>query len=182
MIGEVLIVVFICLLSAAAPAAEQQPGAAGFEKLKTLAGDWEGTYQWTGARTDSGSVKAAYYLTGNESALVENLTMGSVLAMTSVYHLDGADLRMTHYCAARNQPRLRANRVDVAGGAIDFAFVDATNLPSADTPHVHGVEIRWIDAGHVTIRFLFDAGAKRSQELLDLTRVGAAAVAPPKAA
>jgi hypothetical protein len=170
MLGKLPIFAFVCLLSAGA---EQQSGTAAFDKLKTLAGEWEGSFEWTGARNDSGSVKASYYLTGNESALVENLTMGSVLAMTSVYHLDGADLRMTHYCAARNQPRLRAQRIDLANGALDFTFVDATNLPSPDTPHVTGVEIRWIDAGHITIRFLFDAGAKRSQELLDLRRSGA---------
>jgi hypothetical protein len=48
------------------------------------------------------------YLTGNGSALVESLIMGGVPTMTTVYHLDEADLRMTHYCGAKNQPRLKA--------------------------------------------------------------------------
>jgi hypothetical protein len=163
--------VAVITLSVGAGLEAQDSGSAGFEKLRALAGDWEGTLEWTGARTGSGSVKAAYYLTGNGSAVVENLTMGgSDPSMTSVYHLDGADLRMTHYCGARNQPRLRAQRIDVAKGVLDFSFVDATNLSSPDAPHVDGVEIRLIDAGHISVRFLFVAGAQRSRETLDLKR------------
>jgi hypothetical protein len=63
-----------------------------------LAGDWTGTFEWTGGRKDSGKMNATYYLTGNGSAVVENLTIGGLPSMTSVYHLDGSDLRMTHYC------------------------------------------------------------------------------------
>jgi hypothetical protein len=100
---------------------------------------------------------------------------GSTPSMTSVYHLDGADLRMTHYCAAQNQPRLRAQRIDVAKGVLDFSFVDATNLASPDAAHVEGVEIRWLDADHISVRFLFVAGTQRSRETLDLKRVAATA-------
>jgi hypothetical protein len=151
--------------------AAAQTGSEGFEKLKTLTGDWEGSFRWTGARNGFGSVQAKYYMTGMGSAIVEDLTMNSSLAMTSVYHLDGTDLRMTHYCAARNQPRLKARRIDVVNGVLDFDFVDATNLSSPDKPHVNGVEIRWITVDRITIRFLFDAGAAHSQELLDLKRI-----------
>jgi hypothetical protein len=90
--------------------------------------------------------------------------------MTSVYHLDGADLRMTHYCAAQNQPRLKAARIDIAKGIVDFSFVDATNLPSLDAPHVHGLEIRFLDTNHITLTCLFQSGNKESRERIALTR------------
>src|SRR5947209_6734630 len=121
--------------------AEDDSAATTFAKLKSLVGDWEGTLEWTGARTGTGSMNASYYLTGNGSALVENLIMDGAPVMTSVYHLDGADLRMTHYCGAQNQPRLNAERIDAANGAVDFRFVDITNLQSPDAPHVHGLEL-----------------------------------------
>src|SRR5215469_12024519 len=73
------------------------------DQLKSLAGNWEGTAQWTGARTGSYPMNAAYYVTGNGSALVENLITENAPAMTSVYHLDGNDLRLTHFCGAQNQ-------------------------------------------------------------------------------
>ena len=92
--------------------------------------------------------------------------------MTTVYHLDGADLRMTHYCAAQNQPRLKASQIDIAKGILNFDFVDATNLRSPDAPHVYGLEMRLLDADHITLAFLFEGGGKRSKELIDLKRIG----------
>lgn len=150
---------------------EESSGASMFAQLKSLAGDWKGTFEWTGARTGKGSMNASYYLTGNGSALVENLIMEGAPIMTSVYHLDGADLRMTHYCGAQNQPRLKAGRVDLAHGTVDFGFVDITNLKSADAPHVHGLELRLIDSNHITVTFLFQSGGKESRERIALDRV-----------
>ena len=91
--------------------------------------------------------------------------------MTSVYHLDGADLRMTHFCAAQNQPRLKAQRVDLVHGNIDFGFVDVTNLRSADAAHVHGLEMRLIDSNHITLTFLFQSAGKESRERIVLKHV-----------
>ena len=63
-----------------------------------------------------------------------------LLAMGSVYHLDGADLRVTHYCAAQNQPRLRATSFGTDNSDIRFSFVDITNLRSPSDGHVSGLE------------------------------------------
>ncbi len=100
-------------------------------------------------------MNATYYETGNGSAVVENLTVDGVPSMTSVYHLDGPDLRMTHYCAAQNQPRLKARQIDMARGILDFEFVDATNLRSADAPQVYGFEMRLLTSDHFSLAFLF---------------------------
>jgi hypothetical protein len=163
-------VILICLALACVSQALDSNGATAFGQLKSLAGDWEGTYEWTGARATTGSMNAAYYVTGNGSALVENLIMEGVPSMTSVYHLDGADLRMTHYCAAQNQPRLKAERIDLAHVIIDFQFVDATNLRSADAAHVHGLEMRLTDSNHITMTFLFQSAGKESRERIVLKR------------
>src|SRR5437762_2923744 len=88
-------------------------GNTAFQKLSTLVGDWEGKYEWTGARHDSGRMKVHYYLTGNGSALLEDLSTGDTPSMTTVYHLDNGDLRATHFCGARNQPRLKAEKIDL---------------------------------------------------------------------
>jgi len=154
-----------------APPAQHDTGAEAFAKLRSLVGEWAGSFEWTGGRSATGTVNATYYATGNGSAIVENLSMGGVPSMTSVYHLDGSDLRMTHYCAAQNQPRLKASRIDIAQGILDFSFVDATNLPSSDAPHVDGLEMRWLDADHISLTFLFAAGSQRSKEHIDLKRV-----------
>ena len=151
-------------------AAPESPSTAALARLATLTGDWKGTAVWTGGRSGSYAMDATYSTTGGGSAVVETLTQDGVAMMTTVYHADGADLRMTHYCGARNQPRLKASKIDLAGGAIDFAFVDATNLSSPDAPHVTGLEVRFGDADHLTITFRFEGGGKPAREAISLHR------------
>jgi len=156
-------------------AAPESPSTAALARLATLTGDWKGTAVWTGGRSGSYAMDATYSTTGGGSAVVETLTQDGVAMMTTVYHADGPDLRMTHYCGARNQPRLKASKIDLADGAIDFVFVDATNLSSPDAPHVTGLEVRFGDADHLTITFRFEGGGKPARETISLHR------APPKA-
>ena len=168
--SKALWIVLGCTATLAASSTEETESSKALSQIKALIGNWSGTFQWTGGRNDSGSMNATYYITGNGSAVVENLMNESMPVMTSVYHLDGPDLRMTHFCGAQNQPRLKARRIDLDHGAIDFEFVDATNLRSPDAPHVHGLEIRLIDPNHLTLTFLFQSGSVESREEINLKR------------
>ena len=116
-------------------------------------------------------MNATYYSTGNGSAIVENLIIDGTPTMTSVYHMDGTNLRLTHFCAAQNQPRFKATSVDLAQGVIKFSLVDVTNLRSPDAGYVHGLEVRLLDPSHITLDFLFEGGGKQSTERVDLKRV-----------
>jgi hypothetical protein len=151
------------------------PAAGALARLAALNGDRAGTVEWTGARTSHGTMNARYSTTGFGSAVMETLISDGVPAMTTVYHADGPDLRMTHYCGARNQPRLKASKIDLAGGTVDFVFVDATNLSSPDAPHVTGLELRFGDEDPVTLTFVFEEGSKKSRERIALQRVRAKA-------
>jgi len=171
--GRILLFAFVvCFGTVSRSQAQESHSSAALAQLRSLAGEWEGSLEWTGARTGIGKMNATYYATGNGSAVVENLAVDGVPSMTSVYHLDGADLRMTHFCGAQNQPRLKARQIDVAKGILDFDFVDATNLASPDAPHVYGLEMRLLGADHITLTFLFEGGGKRSREFIDLKRLG----------
>jgi len=165
---SMLLTTILCL--AVGLGAAETPQVTAFNRLRDLSGDWEGTFAWSGGRNATGKMNAQYQTTGNGSAMVENLFMDGTLMMTSVYHLDGSDLRVTHYCAAQNQPRLRASSIDPDGGQITFSFVDITNLRSPDAGHVHGLEVRLLDRDHITLRFHFKTGDKDSDELVDLKR------------
>jgi hypothetical protein len=140
-------------------AAADTPSERMLDRLKGLAGTWEGTLEWSHGRTGTGPVKATYRRTGSGSAVVEDLAMGdgSEASMTSVYHLDGAELRMTHYCGARNQPRLKVSRIDEAAGIAEFSFVDITGS-NAKGAHVQHVFIQLLDADRLHIRFDFGGG------------------------
>jgi hypothetical protein len=166
----VLAVLGVLLLTGAAPAdAPDGVAARMFDRLKTLSGEWEGTFEWSQGRTGSGTLRVSYYLTGGGSAVVDNLVMGGVPTMTTVYHLDGSDLRMTHYCAARNQPRLRAVRFYEAQGSAEFTLVDVTGVGPKNPGHVEAFLVRLLDADRLNLRFTFGGGPGQSgvENILD---------------
>jgi hypothetical protein len=163
-------IAFLMVLLIAVPAAaESNHAAAMFERIRDLRGNWQGTNAWSGDRTGGGRMGATYSVTGAGSAVVENLTVGETALMTTVYHLDGEDLRMTHYCAAKNQPRLKAVRIDEEHGIADFSFVDATNLAS-NPGHVEALQLQIVAKDHIILKFTFGGDGKHSIERIDLTR------------
>lgn len=166
-----LMLVFLGLMLVLPMGAQETPASQALAKIRGLEGKWEGTFEWSGARSAKGKMDAEYYVTGNGSAVVENLVSDGKPTMTTVYHLDGSTLRLTHFCAAQNQPRLKAERIDLARNEIDFGFVDVTNLKTVDAGHVHGLEWRMVDADHITLTFIFRAGEKQSRELIQLKRM-----------
>jgi hypothetical protein len=147
-----------------------------FDRMRSLVGDWEGTFAWSGGGgREPGKLRVNYYLTGNGSALVEDLIMGDAPTMTTVYHLDGAELRMTHFCAAKNQPRLKASHIDAGAGTARFSFVDVTNA-SANGAYVDGFSIHIVDADNLKLEFDFGGSSgKRAVESIVLRRVPPAA-------
>jgi|SRR5579872_5615566 len=152
----------------------RDPAAAMFERMHALAGDWTGTYEWSGGRTDAGSLRATYYVTGMGSALVEDLIIANnTPSMTTVYHLDGPDLRMTHFCAAQNQPRLKAAVIDLESGLVNFSLVDVTN--AVDHPsYVEGLSLHVVDADNLVLKFAFGGKSdKKALETIVLRRVRA---------
>ena len=78
-----------------------------FDRMKLLAGEWVAAED--GPMFKRGALVSRYVLTGGGTALVDTLFPGAPHEMTTVYHRDGADLALTHYCAGGNQPRMRAS-------------------------------------------------------------------------
>jgi hypothetical protein len=82
------------------------------------------------ATTSEGkTITVAYRVVSNGSALVETFTTASGKETLSIYHRDGRELMLTHYCAQGNQVRLKA--AVARSDAVVFSFLDATNV-SAD--------------------------------------------------
>lgn len=123
---------------ATAPAAT--PARLAYERFKSLAGEWEG--QSTKGWTERLSIRPI----AGGSCVMETSTFahGDGDAMVTMYHLDGEQLMLTHYCMAKNQPRLRATEISSDGRELTFTFVDGTNLPSRDVGHMDKVRI-WFE-------------------------------------
>jgi hypothetical protein len=141
-------------------------GAAAFEKMKSLAGHWEGS-----APGDA-KLTADIEVTSGGNAVLERFQMiegGKAMTMITMYYLDGDTLKLTHYCHAGNQPTMAAT-YDAAAGVIRFDFVGATNL-KADDLHMHHAVFTLVDANHLNETWTLykeqkDAGA----ETMSLTR------------
>ncbi len=121
------------------PVTPEQAKAA-YDRLKKLVGEWnaESTKGWT--------EKVEYKLIANGSALMEiSHSPDDVGGMATLLHLDGDRLLATHYCGAKNQPRLQLTHVEDDGKLLDFTFLDATNLPSRDKGHMDRLKVRFID-------------------------------------
>ena len=120
-----------------------------FARLKGLVGTWDNDVSSTKPMKHDVGGKVVYRLTGADSALVETDFPSSHHEMMSVYHLDGDELRMTHYCAAGNQPRLRLDRASSTPSRLVFVFDGGSNLDPAKDMHIHGMTLTFEKDGVV---------------------------------
>jgi hypothetical protein len=117
----------------------------GLERLKKLAGTWVAADK-DGKPTDQ--VVSVIRVTAAGSAVHETLFPGQPHEMVSVYHRDGTDLVMTHYCALGNQPRMKADPKSPAN-QIRFEFAGGSNLNPAKDKHMHEGTITFVDDDHI---------------------------------
>jgi hypothetical protein len=155
---------FLALISVASvgwAASKCQPE---FDKIKSLAGNWEG-------KSSGGNpVHINYKVVSGGTAVMETILESPESQMITVYYLDGDQLMMTHFCMANNQPRLRADASTSNPNSITFSFVDITNLPSPDAGHMHAHSIVWKDAEHVTQHWTWREGGQEKEEVFELQR------------
>ena len=130
-----------------APVAKPAPTHPGLERLKSLAGTWVEADK-DGKPTDK--VVSVVKVTAGGSAVHETFFPGGPMEMVSVYHADGADLVMTHYCVLGNQPRMKADPAS-APNTIKWVFAGGTNLNPAKDMHMHGATLTFVDADHITV-------------------------------
>ena len=129
-----------------------------FDRLKALAGDWDAT-------SPEGSSRITFTLISNGTALMETMTHEN---MVSVYHPDGDSILMTHYCAAGNQPRMRARMS--GADSLTFQFVDVANLKRVGDGRMQRLVIKFQDADHVTEEWTWKEGSKETISVFHLKR------------
>jgi hypothetical protein len=159
---RVVAVGILCLASSALVA---QAGAGkSFDRLKALAGTWQGT-------TDMGqSVTVSYRLTANGSAVMSE-TQSHDEDMITMFHLDGDRLLMTHYCGAGNQPHMKAVASSDAT-TIAFEVTDVTNLNKSQRGHMRALNLKFLDDAHHTEEWVFqNQDGKEMRDVLNLKRV-----------
>jgi len=143
LLGPALMIAPIALaFGADAPAALPSDAQAAWDSLKKLTGEWEG---------DAGGSKASivYRVTSNGNTVMETLFPGTSHEMITMYHLDGAQLVLTHYCSAGNQPRMALDAKASKPGYLVFSFAGGTNLDPQKDGHIHAGRIKLVDDDHI---------------------------------
>lgn len=124
------------------PAIAGKPSPAAFELFKHLAGEWVAADD--GEMFKKGDLVARYTVTAAGSAVVETVFPGSPHEMVTVYHAEGPDLVLTHYCMEGNQPRMRAR--NARGPRFDFAFDGGTNVNPKKDRHMNSASLELVGA------------------------------------
>jgi len=145
------------------------PGYAGdaashFARMKSLAGTWKGT------GPEGKSVTVTYEVVANGSVVMERMQTEGEPAMITMYHLDGDDLMMTHYCSAMNQPRMKAKATE-ADNTVAFELIDITNLAKPTDGHMQKMRLTFQDEEHITTHWTFKKGDQEHSTPFELQRV-----------
>jgi hypothetical protein len=138
-----------------------------FERLKRLAGAWEGrsTKGWT----DTAEVRV---IAGGSVVEQRSFESHPGEEMRSLFAMDGDRLVLTHYCVARRHPRLVASEIADAGRTVTFTFLDGLNLPARDLGHMDKLVMRFQDDDHYVAQWTwYQDGQERSMEEIRRTRV-----------
>src|SRR5512136_1307110 len=142
-------------------------GSKGFERMKELAGVWEGT---SNMGKQGERVRVEYRLSSAGSSIVETLFPGTPHEMVSVYFDNKGQLTMTHYCALRNQPRMKLQKADAQN--LSFMFAGGTNIDPKKDAYMRSLTITFVDKNHIIEKWtLFEEGKEQETSVFELSRV-----------
>ena len=138
------------------------PAEESFSRMKSLVGTWKK------ASTDSDIFRIEFSLTANETVLVETwLNRGKAHSLT-LYHRDGSNFLVTHYCPQGNQPRLKMVKSEQKE-QVSFAFQDVTNLQGPNHSYQSSLCFELNETGNSMVRsetYSSEAGDNKSSLVL----------------
>lgn len=157
----------------------QSDGQKSFEKMKTLAGEWEGSVAINPPMPEMGGgdkIHISMRITSRGNALVHEMQeAGTTLDATkydhpvTMFYLDADHLTLLHYCDAGNRPRMTAKPL-IDDKTLDFDFVDVTG--NLQYGHMQHSTFTVVDANHHSEDWTFlMPGDKVMHAHMDLKRV-----------
>ena len=117
----------------------QSDAQKAFEKLKTLAGTWQGSVMGM-------SVQATIRVTSRGNAILHEVTSSAMPdnPITMIY-VDGDRLLLTHYCDSGNRPRMEG-KISTDGNRVEFALFDITG--NTEKGFMNRIAFTIVDANH----------------------------------
>jgi len=142
--GIVLIALLLASLGIAAPGKTSPASQRAFQKMASLAGDWEG-------KDEHGMLaKTNFKVVAANTAVMETLAAPGMEEMVTLYSVNGDKLSIIHYCPTNNQPHMEATPPEGEVKDLVFEFKDARNMASPAAGHQSKLALRFDDADHFT--------------------------------
>lgn len=138
----------VVLIFASVAAVAEPDAKTSFERLKALAGTWEGIISTTPKVPEMNGVKMTVTLrvTSMGNVLMHEMVgEGRPDDPITMIYLDGGALQLTHFCDAGNRPRM-AGTPATDGKSVHFEFLDVTG--GMQHGHMHGASFTLIDENH----------------------------------
>lgn len=154
----------VILAAAATLSAAPNDAKSGFEAMKKLEGSWKQTAK------DGSTSYVSLSVISNGHAILETMTNKdrSKVSTSSVYHLDGDQLVMTHYSAQGNAPRMRARLIEPT--KIRFETYEVMNLKGPNQNQMTAVTFSFKDTDNLIQEWISKEGGKESKIVFDLKR------------
>jgi hypothetical protein len=150
-------VVSAAILFADEKAATKPPATSpALDALKKLVGEW------TAPGPDGKPMTTRFKLTAGGSVLIETMFPETPQEMVTVYHMDGPDLILTHYCMLGNQPRLKAESTTDTK-RVAFKSVGGTNMKMTDA-HMGQATYYLIDQDNYEVEWCSCVDGKPNEE------------------
>jgi len=140
---------------------EKPAGAAAFDQLKALVGEW---------KNESGTVKITYTLVSGGTALMERMQPANEAEMITMYSADGDKNAVTHYCSQGNQPAMKTESLKAMANKYSFSLVSVSGLKTADEGHMVGLVLTLVDKDHLTQEWKYLDKGKTSAEVYRFQR------------
>lgn len=130
--------------------------------IKSLEGEWV-------QQTPEGPSTITFKVSSAGSTVREIMFPGTDHEMTNMYHMDGDELILTHYCAVGNQPRLRATHF--SGDSIHFTCESVSNLATNESMYMGEMILTIVNPNTIKETWThFDKGARAGVAAFELTR------------
>jgi hypothetical protein len=148
------LILFVALTTLPAAALAQSDAQKSFDKMKTLAGTWQGAVTTDPKRPDADNkhLEITLRVTSRGNALVHEMQDPGTPNDPNRYdhpvtmlYVDSDRLLLTHYCDAGNRPRM-VGKISPDGKKVEFEFLDLSG--SNDYGHMYHAVFTIIDADH----------------------------------
>jgi hypothetical protein len=141
--ATLLLAAATCLQAGEPP--KPAPSSPQLEKLKSLAGTWQG-------KTDIGQgpidMTVQYRVLAAGSVVEERAFPGTPNEMVTMFYDKEGKLALTHYCMLGNRPEMALKASDA--NSLTFDFDSCCGIDPKKETHMHAMTLRFDDANTIT--------------------------------